>query len=243
MTEVWTGRKSQWRPDISGFDSLDNMRSWCAAAVKGDPDLFEPLFMPSEQGHLVRFNCLSADIEWKSIDELPMSEKKALRWDYHQWRARVTDNIKLERRPIGFVVSESPGPANSTLFDPAHVKLFSGRKEDGDQVWGMVWGMNLDNEKENFLPPYASRELSQAPGVEDDRKTIDDTDLSEAKFQSPKQEFVEETKRNEPGVSELDHNLQRNNDFKVWFLRNRSWISAVSFGTLILGVLRMILWP
>lgn len=86
MTEVWTGRKSQWRPDISGFDSLDNMRSWCAAAAKGDPDLFEPLFMPSEQGHLVRFNCLSADIEWKSLDELPMAEKKALRWDYHQWR-------------------------------------------------------------------------------------------------------------------------------------------------------------
>ena len=244
MTDVWTGRKSQWNSETSGFESVTAMQAWCNEAAQNEPSLFRHLLVPFEEGQVVRFKDKLTDVQWKSIGELSPSEKKALRWDYHQWRARVSEYIDSERRPIGFAVPGSNGPTNSAPFEPAHVKLFAGTRENGDEVWSIVWGMNLDNEKENFLPSYASRGSATASGIEGGQDSLGDKGSSADRFRTPINEPAREAAApTEFNASDLTDRRAREGDFQLWFLRNRQWIAAVAFGTLTLGILRMILWP
>ena len=244
MTEVWTGRKSQWSSETSGFESVAAMQVWCEKVAHSEPILFGHLLVPVEEGQLVRFHSQFGDVQWRSISELSSPEKKALRWDYHKWKARVSEDIDSERRPIGFTIPGSNGLASSAPFKPAHVKLFLGKKKNGDEVWSLVWGMNLDNEKENFLPSYASRKSTISAGGGGERDSLEDRSSSGDKFRPPIKEPAKEAAAPVTlDVSELTHQRHRESDFQLWFLRNRKWVAAVAFGTLILGVLKMVLRP
>ena len=187
--------EDQWNSETSGFESVTAMQAWCNEAAQKEPSLFRHLLVPFEEGQVVRFKDKLTDVQWKSIGELSSSEKKALRWDYHQWRARVSEYIDSERRPIGFAVPGSNGPTNSAPFEPAHVKLFAGTRENGDEVWSIVWGMNLDNEKENFLPSYASRGSATASGIEGGQDSVRDKGSFGDRFRTPINEPARERLR------------------------------------------------
>ena len=241
MIDIWTGRKSQWNPKMSGFHSVDAMRSWCESVAKKNPDLFVRLFVPFEEGDMVRFKSPLGDVDWVNISDLPTEKKKALRWDYHQWRSLIIDEIGSERRPIGFMSSQSGGPINSTPFDLAQVKLFAGTKTNGEETWGLVWGMKLDNEKENFLPPYASRESRRVVNSRVDQQDMAIVDAEPSRFQTPTPEPTTKTAIDDVRTSELGKNWEGGGKLEVWFIRNRNWLSVVSIGTLVLGTIRMFL--
>ena len=94
------------------------------------------------------------------------------------------------------------------------------------------------------MPSYASRKSTISAGGGGERDSLEDRSSSGDKFRPPIKEPAKEAAAPVTlDVSELTHQRHRESDFQLWFLRNRKWVAAVAFGTLILGVLKMVLRP
>lgn len=229
MTEVWTGRLSQFSSVATGFTTVEEMRSWCEVESAKNPDVFRHLLHPIVHGEVVRFHCPFGNLVWRDLSQLDSAaDKKALRWDYHQWRSLVLAELESQ-----------DGPKASYLFDPANIKLFAATNRQGEQSWGLVWGMNIDNAKENFLPPYASREgasKGMSSEFQSEPTSTGHEVLAEDSF--PRRKENEEL---QPTRMDDVHGYRVG--MKAWFLRNRTFLNIVAFGTLILGLLKQMIWP
>jgi hypothetical protein len=236
MTEVWTGRKILWNSAISGFHSLDAMVDWAQGATTEKSGLFRPLFLPREGEAMVAFCTAYNGVKWSELGELTQAQKKATRYDYHKWlRELKSSSSQVALSQYGLTVKRMNG------FEPANVKLFSGIDSSGEERWGLVWGMDLDNEKENFLPSYATRELEEDAADTQPGSSVQATGL---RFQEPSRvhsDRLDSEKESESTkLGDYSHKAEHDG-FKVWFSSHRKVLTVVAFGVLFLGIVHQLI--
>lgn len=230
MSVLWSCRKSHFTEESSGFPSLEDLSVTIAEAKKLEPEVFRPLLDVADQGDVITFSGHDPDLNWGVLTDLSRERKKAVRYDYREWREQL-DTFRAYDGDEDFLLARKDVAEKlKTAVLSKNVQLFGSKLANDRDLWMCAVGMNLNKAKENHLASYAGRELS----ANATHAAIGNEGGGEVKRPetSPSAVVIEEGRGEIQGGSLPP--------FELWFKTHRTVLTAVAFFILLLGVIHRI---
>lgn len=235
MIEIWTARKKLWSPESSGFDSITEMADWLRAFQEQHPESARPMLCPSEGSETIDFiHSKLENKEFLTIPNLSPKTRKRVRFEYHAW-------LTMMKELLGNVSSDDMliSTLRLTSIEESSVKLFGCEVNSEEVEWCLVWGVNLDNAKENFLPDYATlASPKQTPELIEDNLETASTDFDSSSPARPP--MRQQSASRDVSFQGVD-SKGKDGPFHSWFISNRVLLTAFATLLFLIGLIHTLI--